>query len=81
MKNSAHSVHPDVALAVAALKKALASVYLNEDYAFTVSVEGQIVAAVGGKDEVVPSKWDASEVADETKKRAVKKAVVPEPVA
>lgn len=81
MKVSAHSVHPDVASAVAALGKALAAVYLNGDYAFTVSVEGQIVATVGGKEDVTPAKWGASDVASETAKRAVKKSVEPEPAA
>lgn len=70
MKASAHSIHPGVAKAITTLNKALADAYPSKDFSLTVSVEGQIVATLGGKEDIVPDVW--TDVEAETAKRVVK---------
>lgn len=77
MKNSAHSVHPDVVAAIKALDVALAATYISGDFAYTLMVEGQVVASIGGKDDVTPAAWLAADVAEQAAKRAKKPEAAP----
>ncbi len=70
MKPSDHTIHPDLEAPIAALRAALAECYPSQDFAFSIHVEGILVASAGHKEDTEPVVWPPEEVENEVKKRA-----------